>query len=58
MPTTDVAAEVLAWMSCLISHESHHRSQIMIAPRQSGTRLPGALAIRPLWQGWYWETSP
>ncbi len=42
------------WMGYLISHESHHRGQIALALDQSGMRLPQDVAIRGLWQEWYW----
>jgi uncharacterized damage-inducible protein DinB len=45
-------------MSYRISHQSHHRGQIMIALRQSGIRLPDSIALQHLWQSWFWGASP
>lgn len=44
----------IRWLGYLISHDSHHRGQIALALKQSGMRLPPEIAIRGLWQEWYW----
>jgi len=40
------------WMAYLISHESHHRGQILLALKQNGMRQGDAIALDAIWGGW------
>jgi hypothetical protein len=44
--------DVVRWLLYLISHESQHRGQVLLALKQSGLRLPERVSIQGIWGRW------
>jgi uncharacterized damage-inducible protein DinB len=44
--------DVVRWLLYLISHESQHRGQVLLALKQSRLRLPERISIQGIWGSW------